>query len=86
MRKRISQAIFVAVISFGAPILSLFTPLPFGFALLMSLCLSILWMYSVAQIIRSHGKRGAWILLAAPAALFWCGWWFAMVFATVQIR
>jgi hypothetical protein len=44
---------------------------------ILSLGLSLGWLFLLVRVVRFFGRRGLWLLLSAPLALCW--WWFPHV-------
>ena len=65
----IAIGLFAAVVSFALP--NHRAPVDYDEILWLSLPLSLVWTLASAVCLRTHGKRGAWILLGLPFALFY---------------
>ena len=60
------------LVSYGVAALACFLPFVTHFADSgISLVLHLAWIAIAVDVLRRHGRQGAWVLIGAPFALFW---------------
>lgn len=65
IRGRLILSLVLAAAAFGFPWITHFADAG------LSITLVLLWLTLVAATLWTHGKRGLWLLVGAPLALFW---------------
>ena len=67
MGRAVIVSYVVAAVACGLPFVTHFAD--YGISFLMHLA----WIAIAFDVLRRHGRNGAWVLLGAPLALFWPG-------------
>lgn len=80
IRARLILSLVLAAAAFGLPWVTHFADGG------VSVALHLLWLALVVATLWTHRRRGLWLLLGAPLALFWPGllvWW--MAFGSIRM-
>jgi hypothetical protein len=80
IRGRLIVSLVLAALAFGLPWVTHFADGG------LSIGLHLAWLVFVAATLWTHGRRGLWLLLGAPLALFWPGTLVAWMMSDAPLR